>query len=60
MCKNAFADMPCPDLLTPAMECALGQPLTSWICSVDGVGAVKDGPCDAEQIAYDACLTSLK
>jgi hypothetical protein len=59
MCRAAFADMACPSALRTAMDCALAQPLTSWICSQDGVGAVMDGPCDGKQAAYDACLQAL-
>ncbi len=59
MCRAAFADMACPTTLRTAMDCALAQPLTSWTCSQDGIGAVIDGPCDAPQAAYDACLTAL-
>lgn len=60
VCQSAFAQMPCPEQLQPAMECALSQPLSAWICSPDGFGAVKDGPCDREQTAYDACLNTIK
>lgn len=59
MCRAAFADMACPTALRTAMDCALAQPLTSWTCSQDGIGAVSDGPCDGAQAAYDACLTAL-
>lgn len=59
MCRAAFADMACPSALRTAMDCALAQPLSSWICSQDGVGAVMDGPCDGKQAAYDACLQAL-
>lgn len=60
LCRGAFADLVCPQLLQPAMECALSQPLTSWFCSPDGIGAVKDGSCEREQIAYEACLAAIK
>jgi len=60
LCRGAFADMVCPQLLQPAMECALSLPLSSWFCSPDGIAAVKDGSCEREQIAYEACLTAIK
>lgn len=60
MCRNAFADLVCPRQLKRAMECALSLPVNEWFCSPDGIAAVKDGPCDDEQEAYDVCLRAIK
>lgn len=47
---------PCSEALQSLYRCLVDQPLTHWECAEDGVAAIRDGFCDAEQGQAAACM----
>lgn len=65
-CKNASECMqncmamgaltPCTDSVTALFGCLLQQPVKNWECGEDGVAAIREGFCEAEQRKAVTCM----
>ena len=58
LCLESMRDNPCPGSMAAFMRCATAEPAAHWECTEDGVAAVKDGYCDAEQRSVITCVAS--
>ena len=47
---------PCSSEMHTLYECLKEQPIQNWECAPDGVAAIRDGFCDAEQGRTVACM----
>ncbi|MGO9835077.1 MAG: hypothetical protein ACLP1X_12760 [Polyangiaceae bacterium] len=55
-CTAMGSATPCTAEFLAMFGCLVKQPLNNWECAPDGVAAVKDGVCDAEQRAAIGCM----
>jgi hypothetical protein len=55
-CTAMGSATPCTAEFLAMFGCLVKQPLSNWECAPDGVAAVKDGVCDAEQRAAIGCM----
>lgn len=52
------SNTPCPREIGLFYACLLRQPEQNWECADDGVAAIREGYCDAEQQAVIACMNT--
>lgn len=55
-CREMLAEKTCSDSLRLALRCFAAQPAAHWECGDNGMAAVKDGYCSAEQARYVQCI----
>lgn len=55
-CVQSFGLPVCPRELGNFLSCATKEPVERWVCSPDGVPALRDGSCEAEQQAVVDCF----
>lgn len=55
-CIAAAAVTPCASEFRALYACLVPQPLQNWQCDEDGVAAIRDGFCEAEQKASFECM----
>jgi hypothetical protein len=56
LCAASMADPTCAAQMSAATSCMLKEPAANWECTEDGVAAIKEGFCEAEQNAFATCL----
>jgi hypothetical protein len=54
-----MAGAPCSNEMTQATACMLNHPASDWMCTPDGLAAIKEGICVAEQDAVTACVSKM-
>jgi hypothetical protein len=47
---------PCKKEISSFYDCLLRQPLQNWECALDGVAAIRDGLCNAQQEESLRCM----
>jgi hypothetical protein len=55
-CLGAAAGTPCSSEFSAFYGCLLPQPIKAWECADDGVAAIREGICDAEQERVLRCM----
>jgi hypothetical protein len=55
-CEHAWDIDVCRDTMRRSLSCFAAQGKDAWACDEDGLPAVKEGHCDAEQAAHAECM----
>jgi hypothetical protein len=55
-CRAMAALKPCRESVSALFGCLVRQPLTNWECAEDGVAAIREGFCEAEQARAVGCM----
>jgi len=55
-CREMYNQPTCQAEMRAALACFVSHPVTDWECDEDGMAAIKNGICDAEQGNVVSCI----
>jgi len=55
-CREMYDQPTCQTEMRAALACFVSHPVTDWECDDDGMAAIKNGICDAEQGRVVSCI----